>query len=96
VKEIEQVLSLLRPSPLTVLRRRLDRTIAEIAEPANLTPRQIQFLEDHTLRLSRSTWEAIEACLLPDDRLRPVSIFDWLAETDIRFDGQAGPERGDA
>jgi len=86
------ITALLRPSPLTVIRRRLSRTIEDIAEPSNLTPRQIKFLEDHTLRFSRSTWAAIEDCLLPEDRLGTVSIRNWRAAMEIRFDAPSGPD----
>ncbi len=74
----------LRPSPVTKLRDRLDMPQDVAAAHLGMTVRQLQYLEQHTMRVSSTMLASISVLLGPVVDLHPQTIWDWLAEEATR------------
>lgn len=82
----------LRPSPLTVLRRRLDLDLVPAARYIGLTPAQLRYLEEHTRRLAPGTLSTIALVLDPPTAATTQTFWQWLSDTE----NEACEKRGQA
>ena len=87
---------ILLPSRLTTLRHCLKIDVSTAAASLGLDRHIVQYIEDHTHRLSSDTWADIDLSLVPATGPKPISIWDWLAELDADEARQARADRGDA
>jgi DNA-binding transcriptional regulator YiaG len=69
----------LRPSPVTKLRNRLDMPEDVAAGYLGMTVRQLQYLEQHTMRVSSTMLASISVLLAPGADIHPQTLWDWLA-----------------
>lgn len=82
----------LRPSPLTMLRRRLDLDLVPAARYIGLTPVQLRYLEEHTRRLAPGTLSTIALVLDPPTAATTQTFWQWLSDTEH----EASEKRGQA